>query len=247
MVEQRRADHLVDGVVTADVLARHQQPAAPVEERGGVEAAGLREARLARAQLLGQRREPACVDDEVARHGRRERAQLLDGRAPADAARALDRRAAPADRPARLRQGHQHDVVARRLVPVVRRRGGDAAAVGDRGDVLGAIDDPFGEEESAHQLEVVAGGPHDDGEAARADADLERLLVGEPVRARGTPGRFRAAAIAGGGERDALDHGGAGERIGVLAVTLRRTHGPRSYSAAGALDVAPRPQWKIAK
>ena len=79
-VEERPADHLVERVVPADVLARAEQLAGRGEEAGRVQAAGRGERRLRLAQPVGQRRHE------------RER----------DAA-ASTRRAAPRPRPPRAR------------------------------------------------------------------------------------------------------------------------------------------------
>ena len=54
-------------------------------------------------------------------------------------------------------------------------------AVGDFHDVLALVEEAFGEEETAGEFLVVAGGAHRDGDAAALDADFERFLAGDPV------------------------------------------------------------------
>ena len=51
---QRPADHLVDGVVPADVLAHAEQLAVGGEQPGGVQPAGALEGRLGRPQPVRQ-------------------------------------------------------------------------------------------------------------------------------------------------------------------------------------------------
>ena len=59
--ELASAEHLVHGVVPADVLTRHEQSTVEVEHTGGVDGAGTGEERLAVAQRLGR-----CMDNVLA-------------------------------------------------------------------------------------------------------------------------------------------------------------------------------------
>ena len=77
-VQQRPADHLVDGVVPPDVLAHHEQLAAGGEQPGRVQPAGRVEHPLGRAQRVGQAVSSAASVDPQRR--RRRRANRLRSR-----------------------------------------------------------------------------------------------------------------------------------------------------------------------
>ena len=53
--------------------------------------------------------------------------------------------------------------------------------VGDRNQIIGAVDDPLGEEEARDQFPIIAGGAHGDGEGLSLQADLQGLLGGEEI------------------------------------------------------------------
>ncbi len=144
----RPADDLVDGVVAADVFPQHEHLAgATVEERSGVQSAGLVEDILTRPQPIGKSREQFGVDHEVVVGDGVVgcRAHRVDARLAAQSARrghvevALEARIGGGDA---FRESHVEHV-ERVLTLVVHAR-----AVPDRGDLTRVGDDAFGDQES---------------------------------------------------------------------------------------------------
>lgn len=155
------ADHLVQCVVAADVLAEADQVSVEIEQAGGVEATGLLEDGLGLAEALGEGSNHQWVD---ARAGREDLAALnlhrLQRRLAADAAAGCGEEVAlqssDIERAARA-QGDGDDVEVLDLVLV--------QAVADLDEVVAARDDALAEEETDGELEVVAGGAHRDSDA----------------------------------------------------------------------------------
>src|SRR6476646_10423880 len=61
--EELTADDLVEGVMTADILAHGNQPSVEIEQRRGVQAAGRREQDLLVTKQAGERPHQSTVDD----------------------------------------------------------------------------------------------------------------------------------------------------------------------------------------
>jgi hypothetical protein len=51
----------------------------------------------------------------------------------------------------------------------------------DFANFAGVMEDAFGEQESGGQLEVVAGGPHGEGDGLFAEADFEWFFDGQKI------------------------------------------------------------------
>src|SRR5882724_10063666 len=179
------ADHLVHGVVTADVFAQHDQPAVGVEEPGGVQPARLLERRLGAVHRRRQVVEAVDGDHEVGLHRRERRANRVDGRFSAEAAgrgrHEVTTQAVLRDPRVALQQ-HVHHVA------VVGISVGGAVPCDDI-EIVGARDDAFREEEARDELLVVAGRAHGDAQAGAAETNLKGLFDGEVVLT------FRGAVI----------------------------------------------------
>ena len=182
VLEQGPADHLVDRVVPAHVLADNEQVPFEVHERGGMDAAGAGEDGLLVGELAG-----GAEDHVRVRHpGLQQRvaALLPDG---VDALRTAHPAGGGGGEGARdlgqqLRPGGRevHDVVG---VLGEAAAGVDhgAVAVAGLGHVLAVTDQALRVQEAVDQLDVVAGGAHGEGELLPVQADVQRLLDGDMV------------------------------------------------------------------
>ena len=174
---QRPADHLVDGIVAADVLAHHEERAVGRDQRGGMQAAGAGEHRLGGHQAIHQAAEEGGRETRRVVQRRRRGEGVLDRRLAAHAAaRAGEEVAAQrleVDGDA-VAQGDADDIVFRGGV-------GHDGAVADGDDVGGALDDPLRHQKAARQLAVVAGRAHDHRQRGAVQLDLERLLAGNQI------------------------------------------------------------------
>ena len=165
---KRPPDHLVEGVVPADVLADETRLPVAVEEPGRVQAAGGGEGRLRCAQPVREgghdgRRDPQLALDPGRLDGHRlERALAADA--------AGGRRVEVAAQPLEV----ESPSTVTSTVFAARSSGRNASSGLD----------PFGEEESERELLVVAGRAHRDGHRLAVDPDLERLLDGQLVPLR---------------------------------------------------------------
>jgi hypothetical protein len=198
--EKRVADHLVEGVVPADILARHGEFALAREEGARVQRARRGENRLRRAQLFRQRRD----DGPRRRHRRRERRKLpahrLDGRFGANAA-ARRRENIPAQpREIHVHARREHDIEhvfarqvrgrsARAVFGMRRERRISTSAVNHVEHIVALAHEPFRHEKSRRQLAIVPRRAHDDGDAPARDANLQRLLDRQHVVAHLAPRR----------------------------------------------------------
>ena len=68
---------------------------------------------------------------------------------------------------------HVHEVAARLAI--------GTAAIADASDLLAPCEDPFRQQESGCQIEIVTGGSHRHADRLAVDADLQRFLAGELV------------------------------------------------------------------
>jgi 2,5-diamino-6-(ribosylamino)-4(3H)-pyrimidinone 5'-phosphate reductase len=166
-----RADHLVHGVVAADVLPEELELALPREETGGVEPSRLAEHRLVPPEPVGERHEHGRIRQPRGSHGGCMREDAIDaGLAAHPAARAREQGTigfrSPACRDA-FREHHVHGV------PL---RVGGIVDVAQRAEIVGPVDDPLGVEEARDEIEIVARRPHRHGDGRALDPDLERLL-----------------------------------------------------------------------
>ncbi len=241
VVQHRPADDLVDGVVPADVFAQHEQFAGRrVEERGGVQSAGLVEDRLLRAQRVGEADEGRGIHRHVvARRRRRPTPSRPRRSTPCRTVRtswscrscARGRGRAACTPGARRDVEHVVGVAVRRRADrdARDRAAGAGSAAVDRGaELVAARDDALGDEEAGREFDVVARGAHRDRERQSADADLERLLDRERV----------GAAHGFGADRE-LGHG-APDGDSTHVVSLRARARVRAAGASHGLRGATR-------
>jgi hypothetical protein len=148
-----------------------------------VQAAGLVEHALLRAQRLDQARQQGRVKTRtVGQHGEVERQRLHGGGAANAAGAALQE--GPFRQPGGRAAQVEVDLV--RLHQVARNFQGGLRFVRFRAhaharDLLQRSDHPLCPEQAQRQLEVVPGRAHHDAERRAAQAQLKRLLRGQPV------------------------------------------------------------------
>ena len=169
-VEKGAADHLVQRVVAADVLADAQQLALGGEEPGRVQPARCLEGRLCLAEPVGKLDDQRRLDPQVALHPRRLDRDGLERALAADTARGRGVEAAL--QPAEVCIGR---------VDVDRV---DGEIVGHAG---GERVQSLREAEAERELLVVPRRPHRHRHGRAADSDLERLLDRDDVS--GLPAR----------------------------------------------------------
>ena len=150
-------DELVDRVVAADVLAYLADRAVGTGEGGAVEPARDVEERLHRPQAVGQRNEGPDRHRRTRADRRAGDGELIERRLAADTtARTRGERPGAGLEIDGPPNPDGDDVVL--LLHVGRQ------AVPHLREVVGVVDDPFGQAEARGELEVVPRGPHDHGE-----------------------------------------------------------------------------------
>jgi hypothetical protein len=184
-----RSDEFIQGVVATDVFAESQDISLPVEKGGGVEAACRVEDILLLPEEGGQGIEQVCVEgwSFVCPDGWADGAEGVDGRFATDAATGAGIEMAL--QPSKVEEeifpdGNTDDIT--RLLDVCRV-GGKPLFFGE--EVGGAVDDPFGEQETDGQIGIMAGGSHGDRDAlfltgaggAEEEADLQRFFYGDII------------------------------------------------------------------
>ena len=172
-------DELVERVVPADVLAHGHEVTVGREQPGRVETAGRVEDRLRGAQPLGQRGHHRLPDRRPVGHRLAVLLDLVERRLAAQATTGVGDEAA-------LGRVEHHPSAQGDGDDVVLLLALTGEAVGHGGEVVGALEDPFGEAEADGQLEVVPRGAHGDGErpgllARTVHADLHGLFGDELV------------------------------------------------------------------
>ena len=163
-------------------LAQHDDLAVRAEHRAGVQAAGLVEGRLRRAELVRIGGDGGHVDRWRGGDLWELDEDRLDGRLAADAAARRAEHVPGEGLAVELRAVRQQDiddVAAPRVVIGVAR------ALGYFEDVPGFRGDALAEQEAGGELPVVPGRAHHDGDAVALDADLEGLLARHVVRRPG--------------------------------------------------------------
>ena len=171
-VEQRVPDHLVDGVVPADVLAHHSSSPRAAGERGRVDGAGAVEGALPGAHPVGE------FDEHVARHRPAVGVRFGLRSSVRSSTSALHTPQAAEVTNARGRAAHagaQRDVHAVGVVLAARPQGHDVG----RRTHAGLDDQPAGD-----QFEVVPGRAHQGRDRLAVEAEDERGFDGEIVRDR---------------------------------------------------------------
>ena len=163
---ERPADQLVERVVAPDVLARGDERAGGREQARGVKPTGVGEHRLRRAQLVGQPGQDVVRDRRVGSDLARTQLEIGDRDPAAHAAGRGAEQAAPGERGGR-------DIELDGVRVDLRERPG-----GHR----------LGVEQTAHELEIVARGPHDRRNRRPTRAQLQRRLdhdaIADPRAAR---------------------------------------------------------------
>jgi hypothetical protein len=179
---KHRPDNFVYGVMPAYIFPCHQQAALEVEDCSRVQPTRAIEESLGFSQLSSKSVKRLIRNMGIGLNWGRLLPDTLDAGFSADAAAG-----GSVEVPApslRINQGwicriDVHDVPFRTCI--IRR------AVGHGCDVCGVPDDPFCEEESGGEVEVVAGCSHGDRHAAAGKPDLQWLLNDENVGS--APGR----------------------------------------------------------
>lgn len=214
------SQHLVHGIVPADVLAEHLKLAVEAEQAGRVQAPGGGEGVLRGAEARGQSEEDLRIEEALLGQRAREHPKPIDARLAAHAA-AAGRVQLPGGAldglPVGLHAAREDAVDG---VPLGIPRVVDMT---QRHQVIRTVDDALGVEEAGRQIEIVTGGPHRDRQRAALDADLEGLLGDHRVHV-GPIARVSTDRPPGDGTR-ILAGGHAGLPAELSVRTTRCGHG----------------------
>src|SRR5271154_6619646 len=189
-IGQREADHLVDRIVTTDILTYRDHRAVQRENRGAVEPSSRGEYALAGAEFLRQ------CEQNGRRHSRRIRgrrnaaANRVDAGLAAYAAARAHHEVALEARAESVGRHVQHDVdgvgLGRALAP---------AHASNLAELARVVDKAFGKKKSRSELFVVAGRAHRKREAAACESNLQRLFDREPLDAFGSLGAMPSERV----------------------------------------------------
>ena len=174
-----RADQFVDSVVASDILTQQHQVALQVKQSGCVQSAGpLEDGLLAPQRFRQPMNNLRWQHQGILRQQRATlHAECFDGRFAAHATTGGGVEVPLQAFEIHLDAGVQLDGDGVTRLAAISAGLGTANAV----DLLGALQDAFGEQKARGQLEVMTGSPHSDGDGLVPEADFEGFFDGQEI------------------------------------------------------------------